>query len=117
MRLFFCGLLCSSALLMLCGCATFKGDSSLGQGPAPQTETKAAAPTPGTAGTQVSQPTSGTTGSVEVTPGTRAPGPAVEVPERSFDFGVMREDTDYSHAFVIRNVGTSELVIKKVQPG
>ena len=118
MQRFLTGVLFLSVLLLLCGCATMTGDSSVsGQTPVTQTETKAAAPTPGTAGTQVSQPTSGTTGSVEVTPGTRAPGPAVEVPERSFDFGVMREDTDYSHAFVIRNVGTSELVIKKVQPG
>ena len=108
MQRFFNGLVCFSVLLMFYGCATITEDSSAsGQKPVSQTEATVAAPTPGTTGTST----------VQATPGTRPPGPAVEVAEASFDFGVMREDKDYSHAFVIRNAGTSELIIKKVQPG
>ncbi|MGO9315112.1 MAG: hypothetical protein ACLQDI_20565 [Syntrophobacteraceae bacterium] len=43
--------------------------------------------------------------------------PALEVPEWYFDFGEVKEWTDYTHAFVIRNKGTGVLEIKKVQPG
>ncbi len=43
--------------------------------------------------------------------------PALEVPEWYFDFGKVKEGTDYQHAFVIRNKGTGVLQIKKVQPG
>jgi hypothetical protein len=43
--------------------------------------------------------------------------PALEVPEAYFDFGEVKEGTDYRHAFVIRNKGTGVLEIKKVQPG
>jgi hypothetical protein len=43
--------------------------------------------------------------------------PALEVPEWYFDFGEVKEGTDYLHAFVIRNKGTGVLEIKKVQPG
>jgi hypothetical protein len=43
--------------------------------------------------------------------------PALEVPEWYFDFGEVKEGTDYIHAFVIRNKGTGLLEIKKVQAG
>ncbi len=49
----------------------------------------------------------------DVTTGT----PVLEVPEWYFDFGQVKEWTDYTHAFVIRNKGTGVLEIKKVQPG
>ena len=120
MQRFFTGVLCLSVLLLLCSCASLTGDTGAsGQKPVTQTETKAAAPAPVTTETKVTQPTSGTTGTpaVETTPGTRPPGPVAEVPEKSFDFGTMREDRDYSHTFIIKNVGTSELVIKKILPG
>jgi hypothetical protein len=42
---------------------------------------------------------------------------AVEVPETTFDFGVVKEGTDYLHAFKIRNTGTVVLEIRKVLPG
>jgi hypothetical protein len=96
MQRFFTGLLCFSVLLLHCSFAAVMGDSSVwAQTPSTQTETKAAAPTPGT----------------------RPPGPAVAVAESTFDFGVMREDKDYSHTFIIKNEGTSELIIEKVQHG
>lgn len=43
--------------------------------------------------------------------------PALEVPEWHFDFGEVKEGTEYLHAFVIRNKGTGVLEIRKVQPG
>ena len=130
MQRFFTVLLCFSVLLILGGCATSKGGSgSLGKETAPQAETKAAAPIPGTTQTPAAASIPGAAqtcpvGSVSCPPGipssTAAPqrtGPAVEVPEKSFDFGTMNEDRDYSHTFIIKNVGTSELTIKKVLPG
>ena len=119
MQRFFTGLLCFSVLLMLYGCATTMGDSSVsGQKPASQTETKAVAPTPGATENKATASIPGTA-PAGTTPA-EAPqrtGPAIEVPEKSFDFGIMREDRDYSHAFIVKNVGTSEVTIKKVLPG
>jgi hypothetical protein len=43
--------------------------------------------------------------------------PALEVPEWFFDFGEMKDGTDYLHEFIIRNRGTAVLEITKVQPG
>ena len=120
MQRFFTVMLCFSVLLLLFGCATTGAEPSASeQQPALQLEAKAATPTPGTTETNVAQATPGTAGTstVQAAPGTRPPGPAVIVPESTFDFGVMREDKDYSHAFIIQNVGTSVLIIKKVQPG
>jgi hypothetical protein len=42
---------------------------------------------------------------------------ALEVPEWYFNFGEVKEGTDYLHAFVIRNKGTGVLEIKKILPG
>jgi len=57
-----------------------------------------------------------------VKPGTAAASeatgkPALDVPEWYFNFGEVKEGTEYLHAFVIRNAGTGVLEIKKVQPG
>ncbi len=43
--------------------------------------------------------------------------PALDVPEWYFNFGEVKEGTNYIHAFVIRNRGTGVLEIKKVLPG
>ena len=43
--------------------------------------------------------------------------PAVVVPEPVFDFGEVKEGTDYTHEFLIMNKGAATLEIKKVQPG
>ena len=43
--------------------------------------------------------------------------PVLEVPEWYFNFGEVKEGTDYRHAFVVRNTGTGVLEIKGVQPG
>lgn len=130
MQRFFTVLLCFSVLLILGGCATSDGGSSrLGQEPAAQVETKAETPLTGATSTPATASIPGTAqtcpvGSVACPPGTttaaatpQRTGPVAEVPEKVFDFGRMTEDRDYSHAFIIKNVGTSELAIKKVLPG
>ncbi len=43
--------------------------------------------------------------------------PIVQVPETTHDFGTVTEDKNLVHKFSIRNVGRSELKIKKVMPG
>lgn len=53
------------------------------------------------------------------TPSAGAPGksgPVAQIPEKSFDFGVMREDKDFIHKFRIKNIGTADLTIKKIIP-
>jgi len=41
-------------------------------------------------------------------------GPLAEVPERLYDFGDMSQGKEYVHNFVVRNIGTAPLEIKKV---
>ncbi len=43
--------------------------------------------------------------------------PAVEIPETTFDFGLVSQENTYIHAFKIRNIGTGVLRIKKIMPG
>lgn len=43
--------------------------------------------------------------------------PALDVPEWYFDFGEVKEGSEYLHDFEIRNVGTGTLEIKSVKPG
>ncbi len=114
MQRFFTRLLCFLALLMLCGCAAFKGDSIRpGQEPVLQTETKAPASIAGTAETCPV----GSLVCVTPVPAPEKRAPLIEIPEKSYDFGIMNEDGDFSHKFEIKNVGTSELIIKKILPG
>jgi hypothetical protein len=103
---------------MLCGCAAFKDSfSRFGQQPAQKAETKAPASIPETA--QVCS-----LDTVACVPQSTSPvaapdkaAPVVQVPETSYDFGIMSEDKDFVHKFRIKNVGASELKIKKVLPG
>jgi len=115
----FVGLLCFALGYGLCGCASFKDSSSRsGQElPPQQSETKApdlipAAPQicPLDPAGCIPQTTS------PVTPPGKA-APVVQVPETSFDFGTMSGDSVFVHKFQIKNVGTSELIIKKIIPG
>jgi hypothetical protein len=43
--------------------------------------------------------------------------PTLELSETTFDFGLVGEGSDYIHVFKIRNVGTGDLVIRKIMPG
>jgi len=41
-------------------------------------------------------------------------GPLAEVPERLYDFGDMSAGRQYEHGFLVKNVGTAPLEIRKV---
>lgn len=41
-------------------------------------------------------------------------GPLAEVPEKSFDFGILSNGKTYVHNFVVKNVGTAPLKITDV---
>ena len=41
-------------------------------------------------------------------------GPMAEVPEKLYDFGDLTEGKEYVHSFVVKNIGTAPLEIKKV---
>jgi hypothetical protein len=43
--------------------------------------------------------------------------PIVELPETTHDFGTIGEGKEYVYKFIIRNIGKSELKIKKIIPG
>jgi hypothetical protein len=115
----FIGLLCFALVCGLCGCAGFK-DSSYRSGqelPPQQSETKAPDLNPEAAQICPLDPAACVpqTTSPVTPPGKTAP--VVQVPETSFDFGTMSEDKVFVHKFQIKNVGASELIIKKILPG
>jgi hypothetical protein len=43
-------------------------------------------------------------------------GPKIEVTEMRYDFGKVIQGTRVEHVFEIRNTGSEQLVIEKVQP-
>ncbi len=48
-------------------------------------------------------------------PGLQTPGgPLAEVPEKFYDFGDLTHGKEYVHDFVVKNVGTAPLEIKRV---
>ncbi len=47
----------------------------------------------------------------------RAEGPALVIPETRFDFGYAPPHSRISHYYLVKNVGTDTLKIKKVKPG
>jgi hypothetical protein len=123
------GLLCFAALYTLCGCAAYKDSfSRSAQGTARQTETEASASIAGTnentcaliPGTAQTCRIDSATCLVQATSSpVEAPqksAPIVQVPETSHDFGTMQEDKEFFHKFLVKNTGTSELVIKKIIP-
>jgi hypothetical protein len=46
----------------------------------------------------------------------QAPGPAIHIPQNTFDFGEVVEGSRVSHDFTVRNMGTETLEIHKVTP-
>ena len=44
-------------------------------------------------------------------------GPKIEVKEIRYDFGKVVQGTKAEHVFEVKNVGSEQLVIEKVQPG
>jgi hypothetical protein len=43
-------------------------------------------------------------------------GPKIEATEMRYDFGKVTQGTKVEHVFEIRNAGSGQLVIEKVQP-
>ncbi len=43
-------------------------------------------------------------------------GPKIEIKEMRYDFGKILKGTAVSHTFEVKNVGSEQLVIEKVQP-
>ena len=44
-------------------------------------------------------------------------GPFLVLPEKSFDFGYVPQNSSISHEFILRNEGTDSLFILNVKPG
>src|SRR5271169_673482 len=127
MHRLFTGLLGVLVLYMLCGCAAVKDgfSRSSGQQSAQQPVAKASAPIPETNQTKVSPaPGAGETKTPSLIPETAQicrldsgecapptppiagapdkPGPVVQIPENTFDFGTMQGDAVFSHKFLIK---------------
>jgi hypothetical protein len=115
----FIGLLCFLIPYGLWGCASFKDTSSRsGQEAQPQqSETKAPTLIPATLQTCPLNSVACVPQTTSLVAAPEKAAPIVQVPETSFDFGIMREDKDFVHKFRIKNVGTAELIIKKIIPG
>lgn len=120
MQRLFIGLLCFSVLYIVCGCAAFKDSSSSSVQESP-TQQKSEAKAPDTiSGTLKVCPLDSVACVPENTSLAVAPdkaAPVVQLPETSFDFGIMNENREFVHKFQIKNAGSSDLIIKKIIPG
>jgi hypothetical protein len=119
MQRFFTGMLCVLFLYPLYGCSTFTGasDRFVKESRAVlHPETKAPGQDCATAGVCLLDPASAIPETVSPAPASDN-APIVQLAETAYDFGTVREDQDLRHKFTIKNVGTSQLKIKKVLPG
>lgn len=48
--------------------------------------------------------------------GKAAPAPKISIAQPEFNFGEVKEGTDLSHTFILRNEGTAPLEVKSVAP-
>ncbi len=119
MQRFFTGMLCVLLLYPLSGCTTFtSGPNCFVQksSAVSHPETKAPDQESSTTGVCLLDP-------VAAIPETAPPAPAtdeapvVQLAETAYDFGTMNENNEFVHKFSIKNVGTSQLKIKKIVPG
>ncbi len=113
------GLLCFLVLGLLSGCAATKNTtSSLVQKTLTIAHLGSKTPEHGSekGGVCLLDPTpTAADATVAAAPADKAP--VVQIPETAFDFGTVTDDKDLVHKFSIKNVGKSELKIKKVMPG
>ena len=141
MRRLLSGLVCIVALYALCGCASFKNAfSRSSQDSAGKTDQTCSVANPAPNSTETCSSSAGANESTsalipntaqtcridsapcivqaqassDVTPDPAAP--VVQIPEKSFDFGPMRDDKEFTHKFRIKNIGGAELKIKKIIP-
>ena len=61
-------------------------------------------------------PTAGRAQNAAKAPG-GGPQPKIEVLSMAYDFGDVYHQEKYVHAFVVRNRGDADLIIKEVNPG
>jgi hypothetical protein len=115
MQRLFKAMICAFIACALCGCASVDDSGRrAAQGPAAPAETKASSQhlsTPGT-GAQGQAAVANTTSPAPSTGNL----PIAEVPETTYTFGPA-DRSNLSHAFVVKNAGKSDLIIKKVLPG
>ena len=119
MQRFFTGMICFLVLYPLSGCTTFPGALNRfvqEPGAVLHHETKAAAQDSPTAGVCLLDPAASIPETVSPAPAT-GNAPIVQLAETAYDFGTMNENKEFVHKFSIRNVGTSQLKIKKIIPG
>ncbi|MGO9312501.1 MAG: hypothetical protein ACLQBD_26515 [Syntrophobacteraceae bacterium] len=120
MQRFFTGVLCFLVLYPLSGCTTFTGVSNrLAQESRAvlHLETKATDQDSPTAGVCLLDPAASIPETVSPAPAATDNAPIVQLAETAYDFGTMNENKEFVHKFSIRNVGTSQLKIKKIIPG
>lgn len=118
MQRLFKALIYSLIAYAVCGCAAFddayRRDA---QPPVPsRAETQSPSKNPAASGVCVLDPVAAAARETASSTPSTSNAPIVEVPEPTYTFGTGA-NRDFSHTFTIKNVGTSELNIKKFIPG
>jgi hypothetical protein len=119
MQRFFTGMLGFLVLFLLSGCTSYEDAfNRLAQKSRAvlHSETNAPVQAPPTAEICLLDPVASVLETTSPAPATDK-APVVQVPETTHDFGTMGGGKEFVHKFSIKNVGTSELEIKKVVPG
>ncbi len=119
MRRFFTGMLCVLLLYPLSGCTTFTDASNRfveKSSAVLHPENKTPDQESPTAGVCLLDPAAAIPETVS--PATASDqAPIVQLAETAYDFGIMNENNEFVHKFSIKNVGASQLKIKKILPG
>jgi len=110
MQRFFTGMLCFLVLYPLSGCTTFTGASNRF---VQESSTAQDSPTTGVCLLDLAASIPETVSPAPATDNA----PIVQLPETAYDFGSMNENREFVHKFSVRNVGESQLKIKKIIPG
>ncbi len=119
MQRFFTVMLCVLFLYPLSGCTTFTDASNrfVQESHAIlHPEATASAPDSPIAGVCLLDPAAAIPETVSPAPATDG-APIVQLAETAYDFGTMNENNEFVHKFSIKNVGASQLKIKKIIPG
>ena len=119
MQRFFTGMLCVLLLYPLSGCTTFANGSNRfveNSSAVLHPETKASDQESSTTGVCLLDPVAAIPEAAPPAPATDK-APIVQLAETAYDFGTMNENNEFVHKFSIKNVGTSQLKIKKIVPG
>jgi hypothetical protein len=116
MRRLFNVFVCSLVVYAVCGCASSDNGRISQESPVPsRAETKASSQNPSTANVCTLDPVAAALEISSPAPST-GDGPVVEIPESTYVFGASVR-SNFTHTFIVKNVGTSDLKIRKVLPG